>query len=103
VETQTWHGCAQAALAALKQGAHLSALLIALRLKDARLLRDVIMATPADEVGLPSGCSEPTMEAVRLPLAQHYLRVYLFLRRWGVILLCSDSKAWPGVRSCPCT
>ena len=50
----------QAARAALKQGSHLSALLIALRLKDAQLLRDVIMSTPATEVGLIN-CAAPSL------------------------------------------
>ena len=43
-------GCVQAVLAALKAGAHLRALLIALRLKDAPLLRDVVLATPVADV-----------------------------------------------------
>ncbi len=43
-------GVAQAARRAMKQGAWLRALLVTLRLKDAALLRQVILGTPPQDV-----------------------------------------------------
>ena len=61
-------GNVQAARAALKQGAFLRALLITLRLKDAALLRDVILSTPPDDVRHPlnhmPGCAPSAMLSV---------------------------------------
>ena len=47
-------GCMQAAKQALKRQLYLRALLIALRLKDTSLQREVVLATPASEVSTPS-------------------------------------------------
>lgn len=61
-------GVAQAARRAMKQGAWLRALLVTLRLKDAALLRQVILGTPPQDVSPP--------------------RLLLLNQNWGAHLAC---------------